>query len=248
MAQASFEFLFRQKRIGGVTNSMDEVIISGVEISDTARLAVNWTAMNSALAGILTTQGLGATVTAGAFEIGKLYEIVTVGTTSFTGLGASANTVGVQFRPTGAGTGTGTVRAAQESNVLEGVGRIVLSGAAGYVGTGNGTLTQIAINSNAEVPEVWTITATSATNFTVSGSVSGAKAAATVGTTYDNGIIGFLITAGGTAFTNGGVWTLTVTKVPVLDEVHRDGIKVITSLSAVQAALTAPLTSLSVLP
>ena len=52
----------------------------------------------------------------------------------------------------------------------------------------------------APVDETWTLTATSATNFTVNGSVSGAQAAATVGTPYDNGIVAFTIIAGDTAF------------------------------------------------
>lgn len=42
------------------------------------------------------------------FTVGKEYIIVTVGTTSFTGIGASANTIGVRFTATGAGSGTGT--------------------------------------------------------------------------------------------------------------------------------------------
>jgi hypothetical protein len=54
--------------------------------------------------------------------------------------------------------------------------------------------------STAPVNETWTLTATSATNFTVTGSVSGAQAAATVGTPYDNGIVAFTIVAGDTAF------------------------------------------------
>jgi hypothetical protein len=54
--------------------------------------------------------------------------------------------------------------------------------------------------STAPVDETWTLTATSATNFTVTGSVSGAQAAATVGTAYDNGIVAFTIIAGDTAF------------------------------------------------
>lgn len=47
-------------------------------------------------------------VTAGAFVAGLSYTIATVGTTDFTAIGASANTVGVTFKATGAGTGTGT--------------------------------------------------------------------------------------------------------------------------------------------
>ena len=50
----------------------------------------------------------GDTITAGAFETGRHYRILTVGTTDFTAIGASANTVGVEFETTGAGTGTGT--------------------------------------------------------------------------------------------------------------------------------------------
>lgn len=69
-----------------------------------------------------------------------------------------------------------------------------------FVGTGDGTLTGFFVNQETGVAETWTITATSATNFTVTGSVSGAQAAATVGTRYDNGIISFLITAGATPF------------------------------------------------
>lgn len=48
------------------------------------------------------------TLTAGSFISGDSYTIVTVGTTSFTSIGASANTVGVTFTATGVGSGTGT--------------------------------------------------------------------------------------------------------------------------------------------
>ena len=47
-------------------------------------------------------------VTAGAFVVDKYYKILTVGDTSFTGIGASANTVGGILKATGAGSGTGT--------------------------------------------------------------------------------------------------------------------------------------------
>ena len=46
--------------------------------------------------------------TAGSFVTGQTYTILSVGSTSFTGIGASANTVGVTFVATGAGSGTGT--------------------------------------------------------------------------------------------------------------------------------------------
>lgn len=47
-------------------------------------------------------------VTAGSFSTGEVYVITSVGTTNFTLIGASANTVGVTFTATGAGSGTGT--------------------------------------------------------------------------------------------------------------------------------------------
>jgi len=48
------------------------------------------------------------TTTAGSFTTNQWYEILTVGSTDFTAVGASANTVGIQFKATGAGSGTGT--------------------------------------------------------------------------------------------------------------------------------------------
>ncbi len=55
----------------------------------------------------------GYTVTAGSFTIGDTYRIVTVGTTDFTLIGASANSVGLHFTATGAGSGTGTAELSQ---------------------------------------------------------------------------------------------------------------------------------------
>ena len=49
------------------------------------------------------------TATAGNFVVGRKYTILTVGTTNFTLIGASASTVGIAFIATGIGTGTGTV-------------------------------------------------------------------------------------------------------------------------------------------
>ena len=46
-------------------------------------------------------------VTAGSFVVGKSYTIRTVGTTNFMSIGAVANTVGVLFTATGAGSGDG---------------------------------------------------------------------------------------------------------------------------------------------
>ncbi len=48
------------------------------------------------------------TVTAGAFVVGQTYTILTIGSTDFTLIGASANTIGVTFVATGVGAGSGT--------------------------------------------------------------------------------------------------------------------------------------------
>lgn len=58
----------------------------------------------------------GSLVVSGLLTIGKVYEIVTVGTTDFTLIGAVSNTVGEVFTATGAGLGTGTVREALDGN------------------------------------------------------------------------------------------------------------------------------------
>ena len=62
----------------------------------------------------------------------------------------------------------------------------------------------------APIDETWTLTATTATNFTVVGSVSGAQAAATVATPYDNGIVAFTIIAGDILFIGGDSFTFVV--------------------------------------
>lgn len=66
--------------------------------------------------GILDSAGT-SVVTAGSFVVGAVYTIKTVGTTSFTSIGASGNTIGVQFTATGVGTGTGDAYAA--GNLLD---------------------------------------------------------------------------------------------------------------------------------
>jgi|14_taG_2_1085336.scaffolds.fasta_scaffold02071_2 hypothetical protein len=50
---------------------------------------------------------LSTTTTAGSFVTGQTYAITLVGNTDFTAIGAASNTVGVVFKATGSGTGTG---------------------------------------------------------------------------------------------------------------------------------------------
>ena len=52
----------------------------------------------------------GTSFTAGAFTVGHAYTITSIGTTDFTLIGATSNTLGLVFVATGAGSGTGTAR------------------------------------------------------------------------------------------------------------------------------------------
>ncbi len=76
-----------------------------------------------------------------------------------------------------------------------------------YAGVGNGRLNAYR-GTATSVAETWTLTATSPTAFSVTGAVSGAQAAATVGTAYAAARIAFTIVAGSTAFVAGDQFTL----------------------------------------
>ena len=88
-------------------------------------------------------------------------------------------------------------------------------GTVGQTGTGNGTLTGIEA-APAAVTETWTLTCTAAAvdggTFSVVGSVSGAMAAATVGTPYSAALIKFTINDGTVDFTVGKTFTIPVTR------------------------------------
>ena len=83
-----------------ITASSAQTVLAIQSISNEISLPL---ATTRATASTATT-----TVTAGSFVIGEAYTIVTIGTTDFTLIGASSNTIGVSFIATGSGTGTGT--------------------------------------------------------------------------------------------------------------------------------------------
>ena len=98
-----------------------------------------------------------------------------------------------------------------------------LPGTVTYSGTGTGTINDI--DGGVDAPtETWTIEFTDATNFTVTGSVSGAQAAGTVGQNYTTtgnpltSLISFRITAGGTAFVATDSFTIPVTEGPLASD------------------------------
>lgn len=81
---------------------------------------------------------VGETITAGDFVVGNSYQILTVGTTDFTTIGADTNTVGDAFVATGVGSGTGTVNPIFDIGPLylwTGIGDRTI-GSNTYLGTG----------------------------------------------------------------------------------------------------------------
>ncbi len=97
--------------------------------------------------GLMEAFGPEATpITAGNFVIGTRYVITSVGTTSFTSIGAASNSVDTVFTATGAGSGTGTARAIafrlgfgrinKGSATVDGVSTAVIESSATYGGGG----------------------------------------------------------------------------------------------------------------
>jgi hypothetical protein len=85
-----------------------------------------------------------------------------------------------------------------------------IQSAAGASNTGNGTIGTITQGATALVG-TYTLTATSATNWTVTDPEGNSLPAATTGTAYSNtNGLGFTLTAGGTAFAAGDTFTLAV--------------------------------------
>jgi hypothetical protein len=140
------------------------------------------------------------TVTSGSFIVGNTYVIATTGTTDFTLIGASANTVGIQFTATGVGTGTGTATTVtgRAANVT------------GVVGIANGGTGVTSFTQNALIVGNGTSSPTSilpSTNGNVLSSTAGATVTAgsfVVGTQYT------ILTVGTTSFTAIGASANTV--------------------------------------
>lgn len=85
-----------------------------------------------------------------------------------------------------------------------------LIGTVAYSGTGDGTLTEVWAGIDAVTEDI-TLTASNATTFAVSGSVSGSLGNATVGTKFTSAKVSFLITAGETDFESADAFTIPVT-------------------------------------
>jgi hypothetical protein len=93
----------------GETDDVTDYEINGLKRVRRTLIAVAGTSTAAYIVGTQSYESEAA-VTAGAFVVGRRYKIVSVGSTNFTAIGASANTVGVVFTATGVGSGTGTAR------------------------------------------------------------------------------------------------------------------------------------------
>ena len=106
-----------------------------------------------------------------------------------------------------------------------------------YVGTGNGTMTGLAADVNA-IDETWTVTLTSATTFTVSGSISGPTAAGIVGVAYDNNFLNFTLDAGSTPFVAGDEFMITLSTINLFNPLGaNDAAKRVAIATALQAEI-----------
>ena len=115
----------------------------------------------------LTITGITGTLTAGNFIVGTRYVIASVGTTDFTLIGASSNTVGTVFICTGVGSGTGTVTGALSiGQIVTGTG-VTSSTKITALGTGTGglgtytvsesqTVASTTINANGSIETITT--------------------------------------------------------------------------------------------
>lgn len=94
-----------------------------------------------------------------------------------------------------------------------------------YTGTGNGTITALAGIGYTQ-PQTWTLTAISATQFQVSGSLMAVLPDSvkyvTVGTPYTNGQFSITISVGSTAFEIGDTFTFRIGNVESAAYVYRD--------------------------
>ena len=153
---------------------------------------------NLTFVGTSTFVGSTSTVAAGSFSIGSTYTIASVGTTSFTSIGASSNTVGVSFVATGAGAGSGT---AYLANAQVNIGGPVDVG-------GSITTTGIVVPRTVSITTATTITPTSATAdiYEVTALASNTTIAIPSGSPVDGQKLTLRFTSNGT-----GGWTFTWT-------------------------------------
>jgi hypothetical protein len=106
-----------------------------------------------------------------------------------------------------------------------------------YAGTGNGKMTALSADINA-MDETWTVTFTSASAFTVTGSISGPTASGVIGVAYDNNYINFTINAGTTPFAVNDEFSISLATVNLFNPLGaNDAAKRVAIVTALQAEI-----------
>ena len=104
-------------------------------------------------------------------------------------------------------------------------------------GAGKGTMTGILPGEDA-IAEVWTVEFTDATNYTVTGSITGALPAGVVGAGYVSDYVNFMITAGVTPFVAGDEFTVTFANVNINNPLGaNDAAKRVSIVTALQSQI-----------
>jgi len=94
----------------------------------TADVITRLTDSNGLAAAWVSGGTYGTAVAGGSFVVGQTYQIVSIGSTNFTLIGASANTVGIVFTATGAGSGSGTAKSIVSYNFVNYTCILAISG------------------------------------------------------------------------------------------------------------------------
>lgn len=121
-------------------------------------------------------------VNAGSFVVGQWYRITFVGTTTFTSIGASANSIGIVFQATGVGSGTGTATALATLTTAPTAGS---AAGGGFTFASSGSLNTINADIRAGSTTCLTITGTSNVSLGSQNIVAG-SVANSIGVSFNN--------------------------------------------------------------
>ncbi len=109
LSQAAADARYCLAEPGEIIEYAGKTLPAGYLAVPTAPTYVNATTYSALAFALQNAWGLGGTsVAAGSFVAGNTYIITALGTTDFTLIGAASNTVGIAFKATGAGAGSGT--------------------------------------------------------------------------------------------------------------------------------------------
>lgn len=110
-----------------VNSTTDFSVVTSTVAGETGLGAAELTLLNTNCYLYVFLKRITTIVVAGAFVVGTTYKIVSVGTTDFTLVGATANVVGTTFVATGVGAGTGTVCETPDPDVDETIDYLVFT-------------------------------------------------------------------------------------------------------------------------